>query len=274
MPDMTLGIDLSAQKAKTWACALTWDSSGRIEAIEFHERQTDKDLLALMGAETPTGIDAPFGWPRAYVDALGVYCASDFWPGQLSIAGDAHWSAPYRLRVTDQHVAEKTPARPLSVSADNLAVVAFRAAGLLTAGATSRGFDRTGRETGIYEVYPAGALAVWGLRHKGYKAGAESAERRREIVSELRDRLEGVVSDLVWRDSAIDMERVDHALDAFVSAIVARLAVQGRTELPSAHQEEDARDEGWIHLPVHRPPDLADALLGARQAGPRTERAT
>jgi hypothetical protein len=250
MPEATLGIDLSAQREKTWACTVAWAPGGGIESITFHPRQSDAELLDLMGRDIAVGIDAPFGWPRDYVEALRAYCDSGMWPGGLSVAADATWSSRYRLRTTDERVAATTPARPLSVSADNLAVVAFRAAGLLTAAATSRGFDRTGHGTAIYEVYPAGALAVWGLPHKGYKIGGSAEQNRRVIVAQLRGRVGLNVVDETWRAASEAMIAGDHALDAFISALVARLASSGQTEAPNASDAEAAAVEGWIHLPT------------------------
>ena len=55
---------------------------------------------------------------------------------------------------------------------------------------------------------------------------------------------------------ADELIRTDHALDAFVSAIVARAAELGRVhDVPDALAEA-AATEGWIHLPSVSSPAL------------------
>jgi hypothetical protein len=54
----------------------------------------------------------------------------------------------------------------------------------------------------------------------------------------------------------VELIRTSDAFDAFVSALVARAAALGLTELPPAQLAGLAALEGWIHLPV----------IGARQA--------
>jgi hypothetical protein len=46
-----------------------------------------------------------------------------------------------------------------------------------------------------------------------------------------------------------DLCASDHVLDAFVAAIMARLAKLERTRTPVGAELEAARAEGWIHLP-------------------------
>jgi hypothetical protein len=41
----------------------------------------------------------------------------------------------------------------------------------------------------------------------------------------------------------------DHALDALVASITAKLAKDGDTLEPNDSQLANARSEGWIHLP-------------------------
>jgi len=60
---------------------------------------------------------------------------------------------------------QKVSVRPLSVSSDTIAVIAFRCARLLTMHGERGGvaFDRTGQMSRVFDVYPAAALASWGF---------------------------------------------------------------------------------------------------------------
>ncbi|MDQ3936520.1 MAG: DUF429 domain-containing protein, partial [Actinomycetota bacterium] len=175
---------------------------------------------------------------------------------------------PRRLRhretdrfVHDAILAERgTSVWPLSVAADRIAVCAWRCAALLS----ERDVDRTGAG-GVVEVYPAGALAMWGLPHRGYKRNSRtSAEtalaKRRTILASIRAaagaRLE--VPDEVLAD--------DDAFDAFVSALVARAAAVEQTIAPPADLRSAAAREGWIHLPL--PDSLTTVLKRPKPAGP------
>jgi predicted nuclease with RNAse H fold len=66
----TIGIDLSAQPKRTAACILTWgDNSARITHLVVGA--DNRMLLELIAAHTPgkVTIDAPLGWPEAFVTA-------------------------------------------------------------------------------------------------------------------------------------------------------------------------------------------------------------
>jgi hypothetical protein len=73
----TLGIDLSAQPKATAACLLGWgDSSCRV--ARFAVGLDNDALLDLIETTSPTkvAIDAPFGWPVPFVEAVSGYAAS------------------------------------------------------------------------------------------------------------------------------------------------------------------------------------------------------
>jgi hypothetical protein len=113
------------------------------------------------------------------------------------------------------------------------------------------------------EVYPAGALALWGLRHKGYKhtsaATAEQArDKRAAIIAEL-ERAAGawlLLSD-DGRDACVDN---DDAFDAFITSLVACAAATDCTLKPLVEHRAAAEREGWIHLPS---PDCLSRLAPA-----------
>lgn len=152
----TLGIDLASQPENTALCVVSWADDGRGAEVEPPRAGCDDDaLLAEMARADAVGIDAPFGWPAAFVSAV----AGEGWPAGVAV--DA-----LRFRETDRFVRSWTGEvlgrrlSPLSVSADRIAYCAWRCRSLL---ARHRGTSR------VYEVYPAAALAVWGQPHRGYK---------------------------------------------------------------------------------------------------------
>jgi hypothetical protein len=104
----------------------------------------------------------------------------------------------------------------------------------------------------IFEVYPAGALAMWGLPHRGYKhprghAAATSAELRATILATVQREAPWLALTGPVRDA---LAASDHALDAFVAAIV-----------PGGLDSVRTAREGWIHLPT------PDALGRLREVG-------
>jgi hypothetical protein len=145
-------------------------------------------------------------------------------------------------------VAALTGVRPLSVSSDLIAVCAFRGAVLQRRLAETWGEAATSRsgERRLVEVYPAGALRVWGLPARGYKRRG-GGDVRRVIVEEVARRAP-------WLEiGPDDLERCrhrDHDLDALVAALVTRAAAAGASTAPGVDDIDAARREGWIHLPI------------------------
>jgi hypothetical protein len=268
---------------KTATCAIEWVYERAFVDLPQIGRP-EEDVLADMQRADWIGIDAPFGWPDAMVDAVHTYAVTGRWP---------HDAPPERLRyrVTDWLVHEviaderDVSVWPLSVLSDRIAVCAWRCAALLRAYSdrTEWELDRVGVEnstgmgsppdaprpiglvavSGIVEVYPAGALAMWGLPHKGYKriSAASSAgahKKRAEIMAAIEQLGAGwliLTSDV--RDACVAS---DDALDAFVSSVVACAAATDRTLKPDRAQRGAAHREGWIHLPA---PDSLESLAPA-----------
>ncbi len=262
IPATSLGIDLSAQPVKTWACVVTWSGAGALTAVDLHSRMTDAALIDLMTADVPVGIDAPFGWPQAFTTALAAYDSQGAWVDGQDVADEAGWSRDLRLRGTDSDVQSLLGLTPLSASSSNLAVCAFRAAGLLARWGRigGRPLDRTDMRTGVYEVYPAAALACWGLPFRGYKKPRDGRAVREVILDRIFDAIGATDACAEVSPEREQMLAGDHALDAFVSALVARLAALGRTRTPTEQQADAARREGWIHVPSGDLSDLAVAL--------------
>lgn len=262
-----LGIDLSAQPART-ACCVIERRGTKHSVLSVDGPCHDEGLLSEMRAADVVAIDAPFGWPTTFVAAMSNL-ASESWPPQVPNGSGNQARAAYdysalRLRETDRYVSEQVrkpdgkPLRPLSVSADSIGVVAFRAAALLNELAKAPGweFDRTGGAEAItgkrvFEVYPAATLAVyWGDLKSGdtipYKKTSDQSRTERKRLVPLLAKAAGLsIADPDERTDAIT--RNEHRFDAYVAAITGILASDGRTHSPEDHQL--AADEGWIHFP-------------------------
>jgi predicted nuclease with RNAse H fold len=227
---LVLGIDLSSQPRNTAACLINF-RNGKAIADPPREGCTDQNLDSLITQVQATGIDAPFGWPRAFVEAVA---------GWISPTWDNDLRDRLRLRITDREVNRHTKLWPLSVSTDKISLPAMRAMALLYRhGVTDKSGD--GR---FFEVYPAASLFCWKLPHRGYKdPKADSVGMRRSMLDQLRC----VFPTLSAPD---DYASSDHLFDALIAALTARAAMEGKTAHPSSDQFPHAREEGWIHLPT------------------------
>jgi hypothetical protein len=131
------------------------------------------------------------------------------------------------------------------VSADLIAHVAFRCAGIL---ARLGDVDRTGDGV-VAEVYPAAALRCWKLPRVGPKTEPAVLHGR---IGAIRAKCPWLqAGDAEWNILTTD----DHALDALVSALVGRAIAIGAAGDPPP--DDRPAVEGWIHLPTG---DLADLV--------------
>ncbi|AQA22154.1 hypothetical protein BTZ20_4228 [Rhodococcus sp. MTM3W5.2] len=161
----TVGVDLAAEPRKTAVAVIAWSEGGaRVESLRLGVGNAEI-VEAVRGAER-TGIDSPFGWPEAFVRFLNEHDGDGLpVPNGLESRDGRR---PLAMRRTDLLVRASTGLSPLSVSADRIAHVAFRCAGLL-AELRYSGIE-AGRVSGrAVEVYPAAALLGWGLPARGYK---------------------------------------------------------------------------------------------------------
>lgn len=254
----TVGIDLAAQPAGTGICVVDW-VGGRVVTAKLNDPQLgDNELVAAISGPgvVKCGIDAPLGWPDAFVDAVVSHHRGGPWPGLTEAVDDpdAH-RRPLRLRTTDMAVATATGRHPMSVSADRIAVAAMRAAVIQhlvddhrvsSRTLSDAPVDRSGLSGPIAEVYPAAALAVWGMDPTGYKGATPTARsRRHDLVHATLGRF-GLGSDA---DTVGAMVDTDHLFDALVCAVVAKAVTDGGTAQPTGSQMGAARREGWIHVP-------------------------
>ncbi|MDA0178825.1 DUF429 domain-containing protein [Solirubrobacter phytolaccae] len=242
----TLGIDLASQPRNTALCEITWDA-GAATVTQLQLGALDDETLrrAIRDDHAKVGIDAPFGWPAAFVAALTGHERFERWPSLEA--------SELAYRETDRFVHAHASKLPLSVSTDRIAYCAFRCARLLS------GLDapRDGRGL-VVEAYPDAALRCWlrgsfdTARAPSYK-GEAGSKRRADLVDILLSGL-GEHFDIKdkWRADCVTS---DDCLDALLCALVARAAERGETIPPDEDLSASARVEGWIHLP--RPDTLA-----------------
>ena len=248
----TVGIDLAAQPANTSACTVEW-GPGRPIVSQLRSGLNDDALLEVIEGADKVGIDAPFGWPDEFVEAVSAHRNRTGWPG--SHEDQDLYRFQLSFRATDRRLIEHGARRPLSVSTDLIGVVAMRCAFLLDRlAAWGEPVDRAGSGK-LAEVYPAPALSSWGLSPTGYKSRV-GASRLPELLSRLEEGLGGLEMTMQQRELAGS----DHnCLDALVCSLVARAAALGLTEPPEPGAEADrATREGWIHLPTNPLPDLLE----------------
>ncbi len=249
-PGITLGIDLAAQDKNTAACRMTWSQDvGTVDKVFGGDACSDETLLDLIvsvvRAGGTVGIDAPFGWPDAFLDQLLEYRDLGRWRDRPP--PDPSRSLCYRLTDLYLKLGSNPPAgfkgiHPLSVSTDRIGVVAMRCARLLSRLA-DLGIPRDPLGRQVVEVYPGGALRRWGLAAKDYKH--DQAVRVALLTQPPLDAVV-VTSDLAR------ITNTDHAFDAMLSAIVARDVALGRDDPHRPGDDGQLRREGWIRMPMPR----------------------
>jgi predicted nuclease with RNAse H fold len=235
---ITVGIDLAAEPKKTGACEIEW-ADGVATVRRLETGLEDRDLLELIHGADKVGIDAPFGWPDEFVEAVTAHRDFNAWPGR-DVDDQAEFRRRLAFRATD--LAVSAVRRPLSPSTDRIGVTTMRCARLLDL-AGKRDRSGTGK---LVEVYPAAALVRWLFPTDPYKA-ARGLENLGRLTSEVRERLPSLR--FASEESEQRFERNDDAFDAVIATLVARAAAIGLTDGPPEDQREIAKREGWIHLP-------------------------
>ena len=244
----TIGVDLAAGVPGTALAEIVWSAGGaRLARLEVGV--DDAAIVASVGGDGWLGLDCPLGWPDAFVDFVQAHHGGTE-PDLGEVDGGAEWRRGLVYRRTDIVVRERIGRWPLSVSTDRLGVTALRGAGLLRRLSAS-GFpvDRAG-EGRLFEVYPGGALRIWGFDTTKYRV---DATRRATLLATLQLRAP-------WFDiggfGAVAVASAD-AFDAVIAAFATRAAATGRSGRPGAADLEVARREGWVALPEGEFEELA-----------------
>jgi predicted nuclease with RNAse H fold len=240
---LTVGIDLAAEADHTAVAHVTWHG-GRAAVTHLMTTADDEELLDSIRRADKAGIDCPLGWPDAFVRLVAAHR-----DGHLTPPADGTgrgWRQTFTARLTDLEVHQQIRLVPLSVSADRIAHVALRCAGLQAQlAALGQPVDRAGDGT-VVEVYPAASLRNWGLPYRGYKSTASP-----QLLGELIDRLKAAARWLDLGRAEEELCRTSHdATDAVIAALTGRAASQGLTSRPTAGQQAAAQTEGWIALPA------------------------
>lgn len=237
---ITCGVDLSAEPKRTAIARIEWQPGGAV-LTSLQLGAGDDAIHAAVQDSEKTGIDCPFGWPDAFVDFVNSHRDSSVVTPQGMAGKD--WRRELAYRITDAEVRQAVGLIPLSVSADRIAHPAMRCASIL-AGLAMDGVrvERAGSGP-VIEVYPAAALKVWGLPHRGYK-------RDPIEVSAIVDALLNAVPWLSLGEFEALCRQSDDAFDAVIASLVARAASRGAVTQPSAVQLPSAQREGWICIPT------------------------
>lgn len=248
----TLGIDLAASPRETAACWIDWSSAPAVASL-VDDRLDNDTLLGLMPSADKVGIDAPFGWPDCFLEAVRRHRDDHQWPFERPDRNEnqrANAVRRLRYRATDVFVTKQPDVRrpPLSVSSDLIGVTAMRCAALLTRYAATAPVDRAGLDGRVVEVYPAAALDVWQLSGGASYKRRDGRSEREKLMTKLKRRFGRSLDIRRVRASCLDS---DHALNAVVCGLVARAAAGGATWRPSDGRVSvgQAKREGWLHLP-------------------------
>ena len=224
----TLGVDLASAAEKTAWCLLEW-RDGAASVLDLQLGADDEQLVRAAAAADHVGVDAPLGWPRAFVEMLQQPPQPMAWPAERDAL---------RFRATDHFVKQVTGLWPLSVSSDLIGVVAMRCRGLLAR------LEAAGQP--CLEVYPAAALHQWGVPARGYKGS-----KGREVLGE---RVAAVAAGAPWL--RLDVEREaqvrgsDDAFDALLASMAVRAHHAGHVLDEHGCPGDAEAEEGWIVLPA------------------------
>ncbi len=244
-----VGIDLSTNPRDCGICVLEDHVVTHVGRGAAHATHPEW-LLSFCDGSDVVAVDAPFGWPKPFIEALSGYELGNML---------GHDRKRYRYRATDTWITEELPQKephrekpapptPLSVSTDKLGSTAMVATILLRSLAEEfRLSPRVSKsDPAVIEVYPAASLWACGLPHKGFKGFHESARNKRaEALAGLKTSFDLETS---YQDDSLT--RWDHCFDALVAALTAREYSRSNTfDPPERFSNETLNVEGWIRVP-------------------------
>lgn len=236
----TLGIDLATDPRRTAACLVDWASGPGSDPVvlSMEVGVTNDRAVQLASQATFVGIDAPFGWPRAWATAVAKHR-----PGADFEAEGT--PAVLTRRATDAWVAQATKIYPLSVAANLIGATAIRCARLIHAIGLPIDVGLPAKAPLTSEVYPTAALVRWGFKHQLYKGQAFSSARE-ELIRSIVDG--GLPIHLADQDHRL-LEASDDALDSLLASLVSRAVALGLTDDAPDSLRIAAAAEGWIRVP-------------------------
>jgi hypothetical protein len=255
----SIGIDLACEPHDTALCKIIWgERNPKVQIIpDLGLKGIEKEIEGKM----PVGIDAPFGWPLEFVNAMARSGRGENWqdacfPPEFIARVNAIRPIPemdgprhaFHYRRTDLVTWASTGQQPMRVSASLIGSLAMHAAALLAIIAPKDLPRVRLGQTRIVEVYPAAALAVWRNKHEARRETLDRIIRKLELdFDKDGDRLRCLY------------EKKKHAGDALLAAIVARAHGKGLCqETVWKGFEKFAETEGWIAIP----PPLSALLPG------------
>jgi Protein of unknown function (DUF429) len=238
---ITAGVDLASQDNNTSSCLIHWDGGGaRVEDIT--QKVGDDQIRRLISHSTKVGIDAPFGWPIAFAEAVFGHSTSGGWPATYQHKNNENKA--YRFRQTDLWVKKYAASTPLSVSTDRIAYPAMRIAALLAQ--LPEPVARDGSGVAV-EAYPAAALLRWNLPHRKYK-GSKYPQERAALIALFVDQTKSWL-EISPANLALCLKS-DDAFDALIAALIARAAAVGLVDPIPLECRDAALREGWIAIPT------------------------
>jgi hypothetical protein len=93
----TVGVDLSATKARTACATIEWRRGDALVAEPLRGVGRE-ELIRKLAQGDWIALDAPFGWPAPMIEAISAYAGEGAWPGPEKES--------FRYRRTDRHVHE------------------------------------------------------------------------------------------------------------------------------------------------------------------------
>jgi hypothetical protein len=246
MHELTWGLDLSTDKAKTAAVALDWSTPREARVVEVRRPLRASELAPLIAEhrESSWAVDVPFGWPDLFVDLMACRHDQPLPAERMPAAADwEKWrTRQVAQRRTDRFLTDdpRIKTRPLPASFQLLGATAAMWV-LIEAQLVSLGvaIDRSGREGAVCETYPSAALSAWRLGKAKQTWPALQANFPFLTVTEH----------LLPQLASLDV------CDAVVCAMVARARDLNLTIGPPDQDHDAARREGWIHVTCE-PSDL------------------
>lgn len=282
---LIVGVDLASQPKKTAGVWLERATDGTIRIDYEPSNVTNERIAHWLGHDAAVvAIDAPFGWPRPFVDQVTWWNRGGIGRAPLGqLAGrpdEASELIAFRAadRFVRKHVGlgadrSRWP-QGLSVLTNLISYTTLRLTALLDGRKT---IDRSGASGPALEVYPAAALAEWGRLAGSYKPAGKTGDKKREAWERLEilaqwaaDQLTLVKPCHQLDDLQTAMNKSDDVLDAAVAAMCGWASLAGCAHLadpvtgfaPTCGHEPDRG--GWAE-------DFWDQEQARRQALAETE---